>query len=110
MCGAGFQRARDLPGRGRDAPAGGRQQEAVHRRGGGLHGRAPVAVRRHGARAATQVIQLRRSGIVSLNPGPGGLTRARPRPAWDALSHQARVFSLMAFDGNIIFILSVSGL
>lgn len=53
---SGVQRAGDIPGRGRDAPAGGRQQEAVHRRRGRLHGRAPLAVRRHRARATTQVL------------------------------------------------------
>lgn len=53
---SGVQRAGDLPGCGRDAPAGGRQQEALHRGRGGLHGRAPLALRRHRARAATQVL------------------------------------------------------
>ena len=52
---SGVQRAGDIPWRGRDPPAGGRQQEAVDRGRGGLHGRAPVALRRYRARTATQV-------------------------------------------------------
>lgn len=51
----GVQRAGDIPRCGRDAPARRRQQEAVHSRRRGFHGRAPVALRRHRARAATQV-------------------------------------------------------
>lgn len=53
---AGVQRAGDIPGRGRDAPAGRRQQEALHRGRRRLHGRASLALRRHRARAATQVV------------------------------------------------------